>query len=110
MFSIYNGEYYQLKGEEAYINGYNTRSPEGFGLRCKIHVSNIRSTSSSVTASCVRLIRHLKSRGVLGPVLAPVIQSRGGNIRMPQPFLHFCEVILNFRKNNGGIRPRCFSH
>jgi len=36
MFSIYQPDYYQLKGEEALIEGYNTLSPEGWGdqVRC----------------------------------------------------------------------------
>ena len=31
MFSIYENDYYQIKGKETKIAGYNTTSPEGFG-------------------------------------------------------------------------------
>jgi hypothetical protein len=39
-------------------------------------------------------IRHFKRRGILRPVLAPVIETRSGNIRVPQPFLHLGNVGL----------------
>ena len=43
-----------------------------------------------------RLIRHLEGRAVLGPGLAVIVDARGGDVGVPEPFLHLGDVAYIF--------------
>ena len=47
-------------------------------------------------------ISNLERRAILGPRAAVIVDPRGGDIRMAEPFLHFCDVGLVIERIGGG--------
>ena len=50
------------------------------------------------------LIRDLKRRAILWPRFAVIVDAGGGNVGVPEPFLHLGEVGLVVERVGGGRR------